>query len=583
MALPKLIALSLLALHLLACQNDDTTPPGFTGEETATIQLNQLGYYPDQRIEFTYADTAIRMDRQGMDPRPAQRYFITTTAGDSTVREGSVGRPHDWTALAGVWAQSFSTEPLPPGGYRIYIPEKGYSHEFRVAEKVLREPFIGSLRGLYYQRASQALPAEYAGEWAREAGHPDTEVEFHPSSGRSGRTSSPGGWYDAGDYNKYIVNGAFPMGQYLALYEDVGDPAPDGTLNIPESGNGRSDYLDEMKYELDWMLTMQDDDGGLFHKLTALNFEGMEDRPDQATSQRYIVGKSTTATLDFAAAAAQASRVYREYDADYADRLLAASRRAWEWGRANPAVAFRNPDGVTTGEYGDDNADDERAWAAAELYATTGEQEYYNDLQQNPPRLRFNAGESWTGYMANLAAYTLLRFPDRVPQEMYDDLRDGVITLADSLVMEIDSNAYHQPITVFEWGSNSDVLNAAMLIAAAHRQEPKEEYVGAMRRSMNYILGHNPNSVSYLTGYGTHSPMYIHHRPSNSDGVDAPVPGLLSGGPNVKQQDREYTTYKPGAAPMQSWADQVGSFASNEICLNWNAPFTYVAGYLESL
>ena len=578
MRLPEFTLLVLLTLHLLACQTETPALPGFTGEATPDIQLNQVGYYPDQAIQFTVAaEDASTLDR------PDSNYQITNLAGDSLVREGTLGQRQDWTALAGVIAQPTLADPLPVGNYRIYVPGVGYSGVVHVAEDALHGPFIGSLRGLYYQRASQELPEQYAGEYARAAGHLDTEVRYHPSSGRSGGSiSSPGGWYDAGDYNKYIVNGAFPMGQYLSLYEDVGDPAPDGSLNIPESGNGRSDYLDEMRYELDWMLTMQDADGGLFHKLTTLNFEGMV-MPDEATSQRYIVGKSTTATFDFAAATAQASRVYRPLDAAYADRLLAAARRAYTWGTANPNVVFRNPDDVSTGEYGDDNADDERTWAAAELFATTGEQEYYNELQARPPRVRFNAGESWTGYMGNLAAYTLLRFPDRVPQEMHRELQQLVITLADSLVMDINQNPYRQPVTEFEWGSNSDVLNAAMLIAAAYRQEPKEEYIAAMRSSVDYVLGNNPNNVCYLTGYGERAPMNIHHRPSIADGIAAPVPGLLSGGPNSKQQDKQYTTYEAGAAPMQSWADQEPSFASNEICLNWNAPFTYVTGYLEHL
>ncbi|NJB85966.1 endoglucanase [Lewinella marina] len=572
-----------LLLLLIACTDPAAdAPPSYADETTAKIQLNQVGYYPDQPIRFTYADTSA-----GAGPLTggaSTAYFVTTLSGDSTVHEGVLGDTLDWTALAGVVARPTRIDPLPVGEYRIFIPGVGYSHPFRVAKQALREAFLGSVRGLYHQRASQALPETHAGEYARAAGHPDTAVQYHPSSGRAGggTLSSPGGWYDAGDYNKYVVNGAFPVGQLLALYEDVGDPAPDGSLNIPESSNGKSDYLDEIKYELDWLLTMQDDDGGLFHKLTTLKFAGMV-MPEAATKTRFVVGKSTTATFDFAGATAQAARVFRDYDPAYADQLLAAARRAWAWGTANTGAFFINPDDVSTGEYGDGNADDERAWAAAELFATTGEQEFYNDLQANPPRVRFAPGVGWTSYMANLAAFTLLRHPDRVPQEFLAGLREQIITLADSLVDDTDRTAYFQPIDAFGWGSNSDVANAAMLLAAAHRQEARPEYVAAMRDAMNYLLGHNPNGVCYLTGFGTRSPQFIHHRPSAADGIDAPVPGLLSGGPNTAQQDRADTKYKPGAAPMQSWADQTPSYASNEICLNWNAPFTYVAGYLEAV
>ncbi len=570
-----------LSLHLLACGPDGDGRSPYAGTTTPAIQLNQVGYYPDQPVRFTVADTGSSGNMAGLESRDT--YLITNLAGDSIVREGTLGKTLHWSGLAGVTARSTAAAPLPSGSYRLYVPGVGYSYDFEVAEHILYEPFIGSMRGLYYQRAGQELPESHAGQWARRAGHPDTEIGYHPSSGhRGGETfSSPGGWYDAGDFNKYIVNGAFPVGQLLTLYEDVGDPAPDGSLNIPESGNGKSDYLDEIKYELDWMLTMQDDDGGLFHKLTTLNFAGMV-MPEAGTEPRYVVAKSTPATFDFAGATAQAARVYRAYDPTYADRLLAAARRAWQWGMDHPAAFYRNPEDVTTGEYGDNNADDERAWAAAELFATTGEQAFYNDLQSNPPQVR--AGTGWNGYMGNLAAFTLLRHPDRVPREYYAELQGLVETLADSLVMDIDRNDYRQPLFEFRWGSNSDVLNDAMLLAAANQRTPKPEYVTAMRDCMNYILGHNPNGVSFLTGYGDRYPMHIHHRQSAADGIDEPVPGLLSGGPNDGQQDRRSgATYRPVTAPMQSWTDQTASYASNEICLNWNAPFTYVAGYLESI
>ncbi|PPK85243.1 non-processive endocellulase [Neolewinella xylanilytica] len=576
MRFPLLFAF--LTLLYTACSSDaGEGPPAYADQTTPAIQLNQVGFYPDQPIRFTCADT------QAVSPGAVATsvFYVTDAKGDSTVYEGTLSDSVNWQDLAGVTARTGTVDPLPVGEYRIYVPEVGYSYPFRVQDSVLRDVFVGSMRGLYYQRAGAELPEVHAGKWARAAGHLDTTVYYHPSSGRSeGTLSSPGGWYDAGDYNKYIVNGAFPVGQYLALYEDVGDPAADGALNIPESGNGKSDYLDELKYELDWMLTMQDEDGGLYHKLTTLAFDGMV-MPEAGSGRRYVVGKSITATLNFAAATAQASRVYRDYDADYADRLLAASRRAWSWAGNNPDAFFRNPADVSTGQYGDNNSDDEQAWAAAELFATTGEQEFYNDLQEHPPRVRFGAGVGWTSYMANMAAFTLLRFPDRVPREMYDHLEGLVVTLADSLVQRTESNAYFQPITEFGWGSNSDVMNAAMVMAAAHLRRPRREYIDAIGHSMNYILGHNPNAVCYLTGFGERHPMFIHHRPSASDGIDEPVPGLLSGGPNAAQQDRPETTYKPNAAPMQSWADQTPSYASNEICLNWNAPFSYVSGFME--
>jgi len=154
--------------------------------------------------------------------------------------------------------------------------------------------------------------------------------------------------------------------------------------------------------------------------------------------------------------------------------------------------------------------------------------------------------------------------------------------VADSLVAVIDTSAYHQPVNRFVWGSTSDVLNAAMVLCTAYDQEPKPAYLAGVRASVDYIFGHNPLGVSYVTGHGDKTPMFIHHRASAADGIDPPIPGFLSGGANIGQQDKGSTTYPRYAAPMQSWADQEPSYASNEICLNWNAPLTYVLGWLEA-
>ncbi|MEL7162613.1 MAG: glycoside hydrolase family 9 protein, partial [Bacteroidota bacterium] len=226
---------------------------------------------------------------------------------------------------------------------------------------------------------------------------------------------------------------------------------------------------------------------------------------------------------------------------------------------------------------------DERTFAAAELFCTTGEQAFLNALQREPPDLSaYRAGEGWRNFMGKMGVFSLLRFPDRVPQEMHQALAAEVIALADSLVAETNATAYRQPLHEFKWGSTSDVLNAGLVLAAAYQQEAKPEYLEAIRSGVDYLFGHNPLGYSYVTGFGTRTPMFIHHRQSAADDVAEPIPGFLSGGANSSQQDKQYTIYAEGAAPMQSWADQTPSYASNEICLNWNAPLTYVLGWLEA-
>ena len=567
------LLLLLLGCGLLACTTPARQLDLTDAAPVPLIRLNQLGYYPSATKVFT------------VTPAPEATTFDVVDSTGTVVYEGALSPPQDWTALAGETVKTGDFSQLNGvGTYRLFVPGVGFSYPFAISQRVYAAAFPAALKSFYLQRMSMPLEARYAGPYARPAGHPDDAVRYHPSSGKpdNGPVSSPGGWYDAGDYNKYIVNGAFSTGMMLQLAEQYPDFVGFDDLNIPESGNGRSDFLDEMKYELDWMLTMQDSDGGLFHKLTTLAFEGMDKMPNEAVSPRYIVGKGTTATLDFAACAALAARVFHDYDPAYAERLLTAAEAAWDWATRNPAVAFTNPADVSTGQYGDANFDDEWAWAAAELYLSTGEAAYLDNFRALTTRFRFVPGETWTGQMTNLATYSLLTNADRVPTELARPLADAVIGCADTLLIAMQTLAYHQPVDSFHWGSTSDVLGGAMVLANAYRLSGEERYLQGARQATDWVFGHNATGFSFLTGHGHRTPLHIHHRPSAADGIGAPVPGLLAGGPNPKQQDHEWATYPENAAPMQSYVDQEGSFASNEICLNWNAPLVYVLGFLEA-
>ncbi|MEM9836715.1 MAG: glycoside hydrolase family 9 protein [Bacteroidota bacterium] len=560
--------LMLITLVLTAC---GASLPEVAEHETDTIRLNQIGYAPGTSTQFN------------LIKRPGdQTALLVDAAGKEVISEFTIADSLEWE-LAGqtVWPIAV-TLPEEAGRYRLYVPEVGYSYAFVVEPGWLDNAFLASMKSLYFQRASTELPEKFAGPWQRAAGHPDTAVYYHPSTGHTGgQLSSPGGWYDAGDFGKYVVNGAFSVGQLLALAEDLTDPIPDVQLNIPESGNGKSDFLDEIKYELDWLITMQDSDGGLFHKLTTKQFDGMV-MPAAGVGDRYAIGKGTAATLNFAAATAQASRVYATHDADYAMNLLNLAKLAWSWAERYPQVAFTNPFDISTGEYGDDNFSQEFYWAAAELYLATKEDRFRTYLLQHPPNIQFRAGETWNSFMEMMGVMSILRYPDVVPATLYNPLKYATLQLADSLTLVSTVNPYGQALTDFHWGSNSDVLDAAMIVAAAYQIEAKPAYLKMVTQATDYILGNNALGVSFMTGFGTVSPLHIHHRQSAADGIDAPIPGFVSGGPNSRLQDKADVDYPPQMAPMACWVDQEASYASNEICLNWNAPLTYIFGWLAA-
>ncbi|MDR0907760.1 MAG: glycoside hydrolase family 9 protein [Rikenellaceae bacterium] len=428
-------------------------------------------------------------------------------------------------------------------------------------------------KSYYYQRASLSLEPAYAGKWSRAAGHPDTHVAYHPSTGHSeGFLSSPGGWYDAGDYNKYVVNAGISVGQLLAAHEAAPGVFADGALNIPESGNGQNDLLDEVKWELDWMKTMQDTDGGVFFKITSKVFCGMV-MPAADNLERWVVGKSTTSALDFAAVMAMASRVYATYNAAYAADCLARAERAWGWAVANPSVAYRNPSDISTGEYGDGTMTDEFFWAAVELAVATGDAgEYKSYVQQHIGDYIPVSEPSW-GFVAPLGITTLAFAPDVCGVKAR--ATEAIVDFGRNSLRQIAQSPTAMPHINFNWGSNSGVANTGVLILCAYRLTGDKAFLEGAKVVSDYLLGSNATGYCFITGVegiGEKSPMNPHHRPSAADGIAEPVPGFVVGGPNGGRNDEGPGVVYPDHRPEMCYVDVTESYASNEVAINWNAP-----------
>jgi endoglucanase len=439
------------------------------------------------------------------------------------------------------------------------------------------------------------LEERYAGIWARPAGHPDDKVLIHPSAATEQRPegtviSTPGGWYDAGDYNKYIVNSGITVGTMLSAYEDFPEYFDKLNLNIPESSNKAPDILNEILYNLRWMLTMQDPyDGGVYNKCTNANFDGMV-MPGVTKDPRYVVQKGTAATLDFAAVTAQSARIYKKFSNVFpglADSCLQASKKAWQWALQNPKLEynqftmnFNHKPQVQTGGYGDNNFTDEWFWAAAELYATTSDNEYVEVIKKNFPE-KFSI-PSWND-MYMLGVYTLFRTGNA--KLMPETAKNQLLEMADAYIKSIDDNAFAvvmgQSRNDFIWGSSSVAANQGILLINAYLLTKEAKYLNAALSNANYLLGQNATGYSFVTGIGTKRVMHPHHRPSEADGIIDPIPGLLSGGPNPGKEDRcpSYLYSDPETA----FTDDLCSFASNEIAINWNAPAVYLFNAIEGL
>ncbi|KAA0992390.1 glycoside hydrolase family 9 protein [Dyadobacter aurulentus] len=553
---------------------------------SSDIRLNQVGFYPAApKIAVVVGDNFT--DFLVKDPSGKAVFKGKLGPARQNQHSGKISKVADFSNLKKT------------GKYTIEVSGLGKSAVFEIKAKIHREVAEASLKGFYYQRASTDLPEKFAGKWARPAGHPDHKVLVHPSAVSDGRAenfviSSPKGWYDAGDYNKYIVNSGITMGTLLSLYEDFPLFFENFNTNIPENNNSIPDLLDEVIWNLRWMLTMQDPaDGGVYHKLTNPRFDGMV-MPDQCDKPRYVVQKNTVATLDFVAVMAQAGRILKGFEnklPGLSDSCLVAAVKGWEWAGKHPDIFYNqdevnrkfDPD-VVTGAYGDRNAADERFWAAAEMYATTGKADYLKniDLKSGQPMTL----PTWSMVHA-MGYYTLIRSAERLKMEgaLIDPIRNNVRRFADGLLKDIEKQPYHtvmgKTAKDYSWGSSSVAANQGIALLYSYKISKDRKYLNAALGNLDYLLGRNATTYCFLTGFGSKRVMHPHHRPSVADGIEDPVPGLLSGGPNPAQQDK-CKTYTSKFAD-ESFTDDNCSYASNEIAINWNAPMVYLAAAIEAI
>ena len=559
----------------------------FAQNSNEKIRLNQLGFYTNASKIAVITDA-----------NATNFYIVSVHTKDTVFKAGLSEERQSMNSSVKTRIADFSALKK-DGDYIVEVPGAGRSYPFKIGANVNRTVAVAALKGFYYQRVSMPLEEKYAGKWARPAGHPDTAVLIHPSAASAKRPagtviSSPGGWYDAGDYNKYIVNSGITMGTLLSAYEDFSGYYDQLNTNIPESNDAIPDLLNEIVYNLRWMLTMQDpNDGGVYHKCTNAAFDGMV-MPGVTKLPRYAVQKGTAATLDFAAVMAQASRIFQKYKKQLpglSDSCLNASLYAWKWAEKNPDLEYDQnainklyEPKITTGAYGDKYFSDEWFWAASELFVTTNDKRFYVQIEKGihqPFTL-----PSW-GNVHALGYYTLLRFSQKLPafaKNNMQDVKQRIFTFADTYLKNSKKNAFQtvmgQSPKDFNWGSNANAANQGILLINAYLLSKDKNYLDGALSNLDYLLGRNATGYCFVTGIGSKSPMHPHHRPSVADGIADPVPGLLAGGPNPGKQDGCKYEF---SEPETCYVDADCSYASNEITINWNAPLVYLANAMEYL
>jgi endoglucanase len=566
-------------------------PPGL--EPAPPIRVNQVAYVPGLPKQASVAT----------ESTTPVAWTLKNAAGAAVASGQTVPRGLDPASNENVHSIDFSAYDTPGTGYTLSVGADT-SFPFDISASALTGLRKDSLAFFYHQRSGTPIEEQYVGApYARPAGH----VNVAPNQGDDavpcradlacGYTLDVrGGWYDAGDHGKYVVNGGISAWQLQNTYERTvlrGDPASlgDGTLAIPERANGVPDILDEARWEIEFLLRMQVPDGqplaGMaHHKIHDQQWTGLPTLPHEDAQPRRLSAPSTAATLNLAAAAAQASRLWAQHDPAFAARTLAAAEKAYAAAKAHPDMLADPADGQGGGTYSDSTVTDEFYWAAAELFATTGR--YRTDVTSHP----LYGGESFSDRGFDWAAtgalgdITLALVRTSLPAADVSAIRTALVATADTHLSNMAQAGHPAPYRTedgrYEWGSNGLIANNGVVLALAYDFTRQAKYRDGAFTTMDYLLGRNPVNYSYVSGYGDQPVRNVHHRFwANQLDPSLPIapPGSLSGGPNSWLQDPVAARLLTGCPPQRCFVDHVEAYSVNEVTVNWNSALAWLANW----
>ena len=555
------------------------------------LRINQVGYLAGRPMRATLVSDELT-------PVP----FTVRDQQDTAVFSGwSVpwpDRPEPSSGLS-VHLLDFTVAGLGSGDLRL---EAGghRSHRFSIGTDGYRRLARDALGVFRLLRSGAPLTDDVPVGYARPAGHaghppnrgdtavaawagPDAE-RLYPGWRCPGTFDVSGGWYDAGDYGKYVTSGAIAVWQLLSTFDLLRTRqhgAPEFAASI----------RNECRWQLDWLLRMQVPAGtplaGMaFHRVHGTEWSPIPGWAHEDPTERVLHRPSTPATLQLAAAAAHGSRYFTATDPTYSARLLAAARTAYSSAGRHPLLAA--PDDHAShggGPYDDDDPADDHYWAAAELWLTTGERAYLDDVLASPLHTADVFAPAGSEHVAAPARLDLALHGSTLPG--HPDVRDSVLHAADGLLALQAAQAWGQPYAPtagWDWGSNGRILNNLAVLAVAHQLTDERDYADGVATGTDYLLGRNALGQCYVTGYGTDDTRHQRTRQFGHDldpAMPQTPPGALAGGPNSRPSpDFPYDDRLVGLPPQQCYLDEPTSEVTNDICIRWNAPLVYVSTFL---
>jgi len=522
------------------------------GLRSPAIAVNQLGYVPAARKVAFVGDW---LGTAGPLPVTTQAFDVLDERGVVAFHGALEQRQCDdpWSGND-VHVADFSALRR-SGRYRLRVDGVGVSDPFEIRDDVYEPAYRNVMRVLLHQRNGTPIDTRHAAPgYSRPGGvapHLDGVFDAAVAKAPLGKGERAGefhavrrGWFDAGDYGQYVPNAA-PVWFAVGLGIDL-DPRAfrDGDLNLPESGNGLPDVLDELEWGFDWMLSMQDPrDGGVYFRIASERWD--DGLPTTVRKPRLIAEKTTHASASFAAAAAIHARLLQESRPARARTALLAATKAWTFLEQQPqwpaeGERYRNRPGMHAGEYADASALDNRLWAAAELLRTTGDARYLAAFERDFARLKLDPTNEVTYSeqgMGAVWAYLQSSHPQRDPALVLQ-ARRAVLAGADWRIRQMESNAWYAPAhprrALTGWGNFAHSTRAALTLLQAYRLTGDPRYRDWAWRTPGPQLGLNPQGLTYITGLGARSPQHPLSKLSQHAGASAPLPGLPVHGPHAR-------------------------------------------------
>lgn len=550
------------------------------------ITVDQFGYLPGSKKVAVIRNPVIGYDSLE-NFVPGSKYAIVNF---ETKEQVFTGTPAIWQngntdVSSGDKAWWFDFSALKNEGkyYVLDVDSNRCSFEFEIRENIYEEVLIQAVRTFFYQRSGFAKQTPYASaEWADAASHlqDKTARDFLKKSDASTQTDVSGGWYDAGDYNKYTSWTANYVTDFMKAFLE--NPGVWGdNYNLPESGNNIPDILDEAKWGIDHLLRLQRPDGSMLSVVGASHASP----PSAAKGATYYGTPNTSGTLNSAAAFAIASKVYRSVGMkSYADSLKNAAINAWNWAVANPNVIYRNNTGNTSGlAAGQQETDDydrfvAKMEAAAFLYEITGEQQYKSFFEGNYNNVHLM---QWTfAYPFETTNQEMLLYYTALPG-VSPTVKNNIINKYRSAMDGADNFAaitgkkdpYLAHLKDYTWGSNSTKSAQGLMYTVYNHYNVNTAKNDLAREAaevyLHYLHGVNPFNMVYLSNmykFGAENSVneFYHSWFTNGsakwDRVGksqyGPAPGFLTGGPNPSY---DWDGCCPGGC---------GSSTNNAICLS---------------